>query len=63
MPIKANKKTENFVSIPIEEAIALIRQYINQHGSREAGLYVSIPETANWEVSSGTVRFAWIENE
>jgi len=64
--IKASKTTENYVSISIEDAIDLIRSYLNQHGSREAGAHIAIPESASWAVldegaSEKRIQFSWIE--
>ena len=66
--IKASKTTKNMVSISIGDAITLIRNHLNQHGSREAGVHISIPSDANWDLESEHggniatyITFEWIE--
>ena len=71
--IKASKTTESIVSISIGDAITLVRNYLNQHGSREAGSHIAIPADASWfildEDDNGAVNdkarkrieFSWIE--
>lgn len=63
--IKANKTTNNEVSISMKEVVELVRSHLNLYGSKETGMHICIPENSNWEIDrtadQDSLAFRWTE--